>query len=71
MEQLQKEGEAGRRKINEYTRYATVLVCLIQSYVWIRAGMSRGGQAAMILPEYDTFFHHMIATIAMTAGASS
>jgi preprotein translocase subunit SecY len=69
LEQLQKEGEAGRRKINEYTRYATVLVCLIQSYVWIRAGMSRGGQAAMILPEYDTFFHHMIATIAMTAGA--
>ncbi|HEX4073645.1 MAG TPA: preprotein translocase subunit SecY, partial [Planctomycetaceae bacterium] len=69
LEQLQKEGEAGRRKINEYTRYATVLVCLIQSYVWIRAGMSRGGQAAMILPEYDTFFHHRIATIAMTAGA--
>jgi preprotein translocase subunit SecY len=69
LEQLQKEGEAGRRKINEYTRYATVLVCLIQSYVWIRAGMSRGGQAAMIMPEYDTFFHHMIATIAMTAGA--
>jgi preprotein translocase subunit SecY len=69
LEQLQKEGEAGRRKINEYTRYATVLVCLIQSYVWIRAGMSRGGQTAMILPEYDTFFNHIIATIAMTAGS--
>jgi len=69
LEQLQKEGEAGHRKINEYTRYATVLVCLIQSYVWIRAGMSRGGQAAMILPEYDTFFNHIIATIAMTAGS--
>ena len=69
LEQLQKEGEAGRRKINEYTRYATVLVCLIQSYVWIRAGMSRGGQAAMILPEYDTIFFHIVATIAMTAGS--
>jgi preprotein translocase subunit SecY len=69
LEQLQKEGEAGRRKINEYTRYATVLVCLIQSYVWIRAGMSRGGQAAMILPEYDHLFFHITATIAMTAGS--
>jgi preprotein translocase subunit SecY len=67
LEQLQKEGEAGRRKINEYTRYATVLVCLIQSYVWIRAGM--GGMGHVILPEYDTWFHHMVATLTMTAGA--
>src|SRR5580700_361495 len=66
LEQLQKEGEAGRRKINEYTRYATVIVCLIQSYVWIRAGMR---QQAMILPEYDSLPFHIVATIAMTAGA--
>ena len=44
LEALQKEGEAGRRKINEYTRYATVVVCLIQSYVWIRAGMGGMGE---------------------------
>jgi preprotein translocase subunit SecY len=67
LEALQKEGEAGRRKINEYTRYATVLVCLIQSYVWIRAGM--GGMGHIILPEYDTLFYHIIATLTMTAGA--
>jgi preprotein translocase subunit SecY len=66
LEQLQKEGEAGRRKINEYTRYATVIVCLIQSYVWIRAGMR---QQAMILPEYDSLPFHIVATIAMTAGS--
>ncbi len=29
---LQKEGEAGRKKINQYTRYGTVLICLIQGY---------------------------------------
>ena len=28
LERLQKEGEAGRKKINEYTRYATVVMCL-------------------------------------------
>ncbi len=31
LKQLQKEGEAGRRKINQYTRYATVAICMIQA----------------------------------------
>jgi preprotein translocase subunit SecY len=37
LEKLQKEGETGRKKINEYTRYATVLICLGQS--WFFVGM--------------------------------
>jgi preprotein translocase subunit SecY len=28
---LQKEGEGGRRKINQYTRYATLIICLVQA----------------------------------------
>lgn len=35
LEALQKEGESGRRKINEYTRYATVVVALGQSVFWL------------------------------------
>jgi len=31
VKQLQEEGELGRRKINQYTRYTTVLLCFIQS----------------------------------------
>ena len=31
LEKLQKEGESGRKKINEYTRYATVPICLVQA----------------------------------------
>jgi preprotein translocase subunit SecY len=36
LEDLRKEGESGRKKINEYTRYLTVLLCLIQSagFLW-------------------------------------
>ncbi len=30
LEKLQREGDVGRQKINQYTRYLTVLVCLIQ-----------------------------------------
>ncbi|MCG8557043.1 MAG: preprotein translocase subunit SecY [Proteobacteria bacterium] len=32
LEELRKEGEAGQRKINQYTRYGTVLLSLIQSF---------------------------------------
>src|SRR5919199_3745692 len=30
---LKKEGETGRKKINQYTRYGTVLLCAIQGYM--------------------------------------
>lgn len=36
LEKLSKEGEAGRKKITEYTRYSTVLLCLIQGTIWMR-----------------------------------
>jgi preprotein translocase subunit SecY len=36
IEELQKEGESGRKKINEYTRYVTVLLCLFQSWFYVR-----------------------------------
>ncbi|PPR75483.1 MAG: Protein translocase subunit SecY, partial [Alphaproteobacteria bacterium MarineAlpha3_Bin5] len=32
MEALKKEGEAGRKTINQYTRYLTVLICALQAY---------------------------------------
>ena len=37
LEALRKEGESGRRKITQYTRYATVGVATIQSYMAIKA----------------------------------
>jgi len=36
LEQLQKEGEAGRKKINQYTRLATVVLCFFQAFVMTR-----------------------------------
>ena len=42
LEQLQKEGEAGRKKINEYTRYATFFLCLFQSWFYIQSYVQSG-----------------------------
>ena len=44
LEKLQKEGETGRKKINEYTRYATVFLCLGQSWTYIIWLSSAAGQ---------------------------
>jgi preprotein translocase subunit SecY len=35
IEDLRKEGAAGRKKINEYTRYVTVILCILQSWVYL------------------------------------
>src|SRR5438270_5898588 len=40
LEKLQKEGETGRKKIQEWTRYATVPLCIIQAAFWLRYMMS-------------------------------
>lgn len=42
LEELQKEGESGRKKINEYTRYATVVLCLFQSWFYLRFLVTSG-----------------------------
>ncbi len=36
IETLRKEGQSGMRKINEYTRYLTVFLCVIQSFVYLK-----------------------------------
>ena len=35
LEKLQKEGETGRKKIQEWTRYATVPLCMVQAVFWL------------------------------------
>src|SRR3954470_32499 len=35
LEKLQKEGETGRKKIQEWTRYATVPLALVQGVFWL------------------------------------
>jgi preprotein translocase subunit SecY len=60
--ELRKEGESGRRKITEYTRYGTVLLALFQSFAAAGA-LEKGG---MTLISGWPFL--MIATITMTTG---
>ena len=42
LEDLKKEGEAGRKKITEYTRYLTLVLCLLQSALYLKFMLMRG-----------------------------
>ncbi|MFC4271040.1 preprotein translocase subunit SecY [Sneathiella chungangensis] len=68
MAQLKKEGEAGRKKINQYTRYGTVLLAALQGY-GIAAGIEgltlSNGQSAVIDPGLQ---FRIITVITLVAG---
>ena len=71
LERLQKEGEAGRKKINEYTRYATVVICIIQSWMYVASYIVPSG---FVLPQFMndagqlTWGWTIVAVLTMTAG---
>lgn len=71
LEAMQKEGEAGRRKINEYTRYATVVICLFQSFFWVRmlAGGGGGAGKPVFLHGFDDIYWQISAAVTMTTGS--
>jgi preprotein translocase subunit SecY len=47
LQELKKEGASGQQKITEWTRYATVAMCLIQSVMWLKFMQTQG----MVKPE--------------------
>ncbi len=64
LEQLMKEGESGRRKINEYTRYATVALTFGQSIFWVNYMMNRD----LVPEQFQSFGYGAMAVLIMTAG---
>ena len=66
LEAMMKEGESGRKRINEYTRYATVGLCAVQSAFWVQYMMSP--QMNVVSPQYRDFWHGLVCVCIMTAG---
>ena len=52
LEELKKEGETGRKKINEYTRYLTVVLCFIQSWFYLVAVTQPRSGVGMIAEQF-------------------
>jgi preprotein translocase subunit SecY len=63
LEQLKKEGESGRRKINQYTRYLTLLLSIFQSL-----GMARwlASQQIALQPGFAFYFTAVVTLVTGT-----
>ena len=72
LKQLQKEGESGRKKINEYTRYATVFICIVQSFALVLTVGRMGVLNESLLNENGNLSWAWIftAVLTMTAGSA-
>ena len=67
LEQLKKEGEQGRKKINQYTRYGTVVLATIQAY-GIAVGLeSMTGSTGSAVIDPGTFFR-ITTVVTLTGG---
>jgi preprotein translocase subunit SecY len=67
LEGLKKEGESGRKKLNQYTRYGTVVLAAVQAYgiaVGLE-GMRSGAQSAVIEPG---LFFRLVTVVTLTSG---
>jgi preprotein translocase subunit SecY len=69
LEQLQKEGESGRKKIQQYTRYVTVFLALLQSASIVQLAHNQGILPIDIFPGL-TPGRFALAVLTLTAGTA-
>ncbi|NUO49655.1 MAG: preprotein translocase subunit SecY, partial [Polyangiaceae bacterium] len=71
LSELRKEGEAGRRKIDQYTRYGTIGISLFQSYgiakMLTSISSQDGGAGVVTNPDFGFFLMTMITLTTGTA----
>ena len=73
IQSLKKEGQAGMKKINDYTRYLTVVLCLLQSAVYVFAYLNSSN---LIDPDFQnssgtlSFGWSLTSIMMMTCGAT-
>ena len=72
LEQLKKEGEQGRKKITQYTRYATIVLAVVQGYAmasWLHSSPTQGSPI-VVMPYFGVpfFSFHLVTIVTLTAG---
>ncbi|MBP7707599.1 MAG: preprotein translocase subunit SecY [Candidatus Aminicenantes bacterium] len=68
LERLSKEGELGRKKITQYTRYGTILICLIQAFgiaIFLEALRTPAGAPVVINPGWG---FKLLTILTLTTG---
>lgn len=71
LEALKKEGEAGRKKITQYTKYATVVLAIIQGYgisTWLASQTTSQGMTLLSSGSIGMFPFRLVTVITLVAG---
>jgi preprotein translocase subunit SecY len=66
IQRLQKEGESGRRKINQMTRYLTVIILVFQGWAYLANLRFQLPESAFVM---GTFSFNVSSTIVLAAGS--
>jgi preprotein translocase subunit SecY len=61
LEALKKEGESGRKKINQYTRWGTIVLAAVQAFAMSKGLAAMQASGVSVVPHADIFFY--IATV--------
>jgi preprotein translocase subunit SecY len=67
-QQLRKEGETGRRKLNQYTRYLTVMITLVQGYLAVRGLESQGVKEGIEAVVQPGLLFEIAGTVSLVGG---
>lgn len=70
LEAMKKEGEAGRKKITQYTRYGTILISVVQGFgmaFGLEAMQGPAGEAVVLSPGWE---FRIVTVITLTAGTA-
>ncbi|MBE6452959.1 MAG: preprotein translocase subunit SecY [Alphaproteobacteria bacterium] len=69
LQALKKEGEAGHRKVTQYTRYLTVLITIVQGYgiaVGLESMVGSAGMSAVVIPGFIFRFTTIVSLVGGT-----
>ena len=66
-QKMQKEGDSGRKKITQYTRFLTIIVAALQASAYV-AFLHSPGYKEAIIPSYEPLFW-LSTTVALSAGS--
>ncbi len=71
LEAVSKEGPSGRRKISQWTRYATIGICMIQA-TFLAVGLQSGGgnSLSLVAPDQQGISFVIISVMTLTAGTA-
>src|SRR6201984_2873694 len=70
LERLQKEGELGRRKITQYTRYLTILLSIVQSLTIAQTLQTASGPGGQSMVYHPGFGFVLMTILTLTTGSA-